>query len=192
MEALEAMRFDAFQKIYAISKDLKASTIIEHDIWSSICKHGTLYGIPVWTYGLPIMPCVSDQEHEITLFETDRPEVHFREAAAAYNDKLNLFIATTSIKGFQDLTSITKWHSIPLHDIEALTDYGLWRDANLASIKKAKTVLEEREETTDAFISCRKCKSNAVDTEQKQTRSADEPMTIFCSCRKCGSRWRIE
>ena len=191
MENLDLMRFDAYRKICEITKDPKATTLIEHDIWSSVCKTGTLYGIPVWSYGLSIG---SNDNQSVTLFETDRPEVHFKEAHAAYNDKLNYFLAIASIKTLMPKLSSdwSKWHTFPLFEIEAETDYGLWRDNNLASIKKAKTVLEEREETTDAFIVCRKCKSNAVDTEQKQTRSSDEPMTIFCCCRKCGSRWRIE
>ncbi len=33
------------------------------------------------------------------------------------------------------------------------------------------------------------CKSKDIDTEQKQTRSADEPMTLFCACNRCGKRW---
>lgn len=39
------------------------------------------------------------------------------------------------------------------------------------------------------IFSCTKCKSFDVDTEQKQTRSADEPMTIFCTCNVCGQRF---
>jgi DNA-directed RNA polymerase subunit M/transcription elongation factor TFIIS len=39
------------------------------------------------------------------------------------------------------------------------------------------------------IFSCPKCKSFDVDTEQKQTRSSDEPMTIFCTCNVCGQRF---
>ena len=44
----------------------------------------------------------------------------------------------------------------------------------------------------DAFTEvCRKCKSNEfVEFEAKQTRSADEGMTIEYTCSKCKVRWR--
>ena len=38
---------------------------------------------------------------------------------------------------------------------------------------------------------CRKCKRNmAVMYDQKQTRSADEPMTEFWKCLGCGAQWK--
>lgn len=188
MEVLEKVRLDAYIKIYSITQNAKASTIIEHDVWSSVCKCGSLCGIPVWNYGA-----------DTVLFETDRPEIHFREAVNAYNDKLEEVFGILSlpkilkqIMNNVDTLGASLLHKIEIQDIEALTEYGSWRETNLESIKKAKSVLEEREETIDAFILCKKCKSNAVDTEQRQTRAADEPMTIFCVCRKCGSRWKIE
>jgi DNA-directed RNA polymerase subunit M/transcription elongation factor TFIIS len=183
MEIFDDVRKDAFVAIYTKSKNLKATTIIEHSVWSSVCKTGFLHGIPIWSYG--------DQ----VLFETERPEAHFREALSTYSDSLQKVLCLLDMPIGQNIIEKALEGNVEMieeHEIEALTNYGQWRDSNLASIKKAKTVLEEREETIDAFIVCKKCKSNAVDTEQKQTRSADEPMTIFCMCRRCGSRWRIE
>ena len=43
----------------------------------------------------------------------------------------------------------------------------------------------------NAFLQCRACKSKRVLFEQKQTRSADEAMTVFCQCMDCGKRWRM-
>ena len=37
---------------------------------------------------------------------------------------------------------------------------------------------------------CFKCKSTRTENYQKQTRCADEPMTVFVRCLKCGNRWR--
>ena len=37
---------------------------------------------------------------------------------------------------------------------------------------------------------CRFCGSDKTSYTQKQTRSADEPMTIFHVCHSCGKRWR--
>ena len=41
-----------------------------------------------------------------------------------------------------------------------------------------------------SFYTCGKCKSDKVEHTQRQTRSADEPMTVFCNCLKGGNRWR--
>jgi len=38
---------------------------------------------------------------------------------------------------------------------------------------------------------CIRCKSKYVDYTERQTRSADEPMTIFLRCLKCEKRWRM-
>ena len=40
------------------------------------------------------------------------------------------------------------------------------------------------------FLRCRHCKSTDVTFTQKQTRSADESMTLFCRCAECGKAWR--
>ena len=40
-------------------------------------------------------------------------------------------------------------------------------------------------------LTCRRCGSKNVLWDQKQTRSADEAMTIFCTCGDCKSRWRM-
>ena len=51
-----------------------------------------------------------------------------------------------------------------------------------------------RKERAEGFLTCKNpsCKSREVDVEQKQTRSADEPMTLFALCTKCGNRWTMK
>ena len=39
-------------------------------------------------------------------------------------------------------------------------------------------------------FTCGKCKSNMIFSEQKQTRSADEPMTTFLTCQECNNKWK--
>ena len=48
----------------------------------------------------------------------------------------------------------------------------------------------EKKLKIDSIYTCGKCKKNKVEHYQKQTRSADEPMTVFCHCLLCGKRWR--
>lgn len=39
------------------------------------------------------------------------------------------------------------------------------------------------------LIKCRRCGSEEVSYDEKQTRSADEAATIFCFCSTCNQRW---
>eukprot|EP00521_Asterionellopsis_glacialis_P012589 CAMPEP_0195299748 /NCGR_PEP_ID=MMETSP0707-20130614/26102_1 /TAXON_ID=33640 /ORGANISM="Asterionellopsis glacialis, Strain CCMP134" /LENGTH=311 /DNA_ID=CAMNT_0040362227 /DNA_START=231 /DNA_END=1163 /DNA_ORIENTATION=- len=40
-----------------------------------------------------------------------------------------------------------------------------------------------------SLFTCGRCKSIKTTSTQKQTRSADEPMTVFVLCMNCGNRW---
>eukprot|EP00588_Corethron_pennatum_P011442 CAMPEP_0194272276 /NCGR_PEP_ID=MMETSP0169-20130528/5884_1 /TAXON_ID=218684 /ORGANISM="Corethron pennatum, Strain L29A3" /LENGTH=330 /DNA_ID=CAMNT_0039014893 /DNA_START=169 /DNA_END=1158 /DNA_ORIENTATION=- len=40
-----------------------------------------------------------------------------------------------------------------------------------------------------SLFTCNRCKSTKTTSTQKQTRSADEPMTVFVLCENCGKRW---
>jgi len=41
-----------------------------------------------------------------------------------------------------------------------------------------------------SLFTCSRCKSTKTTSTQKQTRSADEPMTVFVFCMNCGKRWK--
>lgn len=41
-----------------------------------------------------------------------------------------------------------------------------------------------------SLFTCSRCKSVKTTSTQKQTRSADEPMTVFVLCLNCGKRWK--
>eukprot|EP00656_Telonema_subtile_P033517 TRINITY_DN3720_c0_g2_i1.p1 TRINITY_DN3720_c0_g2~~TRINITY_DN3720_c0_g2_i1.p1 ORF type:complete len:777 (-),score=263.53 TRINITY_DN3720_c0_g2_i1:2-2332(-) len=55
-----------------------------------------------------------------------------------------------------------------------------WKDAQVA-----ETPMDE----TDQF-QCGKCRKKRCIYFQKQTRSADEPMTTFIKCKECGNNWK--
>jgi DNA-directed RNA polymerase subunit M/transcription elongation factor TFIIS len=55
-------------------------------------------------------------------------------------------------------------------------------------------MLQEKYEALDdekfqAIVRCRRCGSEDVSWEEKQTRSADEGATVFCVCTTCKNRW---
>jgi transcription elongation factor S-II len=56
-------------------------------------------------------------------------------------------------------------------------------------IEARKTDLSVGTVGTDMF-QCPKCKARKANYYQRQTRSADEPMTIFLTCLMCRHRWR--
>lgn len=41
------------------------------------------------------------------------------------------------------------------------------------------------------LVRCKTCGSADIAWQQKQTRGADEAMTIFCTCSNCKTRWKM-
>lgn len=67
------------------------------------------------------------------------------------------------------------------------------REKSAQALLDILTSMEPRDITDSrSSIRCGQCKSYDIDIETKQTRSADEPMTVFCTCRNpaCGASWR--
>jgi DNA-directed RNA polymerase subunit M/transcription elongation factor TFIIS len=178
---MESQRIECFK---GLEKTIGpyAAVYLEAYAFTRACSTGTLCGIPVWQYS-----------SGVSLFETDKPDVHLKELLGSYLDQiaaLECILEETNLRPIlaADPSKIGDYQD---HDIKRLTDYGTWHDKYLEDIAESKRVLEERHEDTSAFIKCSKCHSNRVDTEQKQTRSADEPMTVFCLCRNCGKRFTM-
>lgn len=77
------------------------------------------------------------------------------------------------------------------HEIEKLRDDAFqrarldWADANEDKINKQCGI-----ENSKGLFTCGRCKSSKTSNTQKQTRSADEPMTVFVQCHNCGNRWK--
>jgi DNA-directed RNA polymerase subunit M/transcription elongation factor TFIIS len=58
----------------------------------------------------------------------------------------------------------------------------------LQDIRLPKNVKKEKRKGVNK---CKKCGSWYTCFFQKQTRSADEPMTVFCSCEDCNFKWKF-
>ena len=66
-----------------------------------------------------------------------------------------------------------------------------WLDWERANEKKINEMCGIRGEMLKASLfTCGRCKSIKTTSTQKQTRSADEPMTVFVLCLNCGNRWK--
>lgn len=157
-----------------VLEDTRQAVGLELCMYENILKQNEIYGVPAWTYA-----------NGHTLFETDKVHVHIHNAMSSYFDffykvRAMLDLCPGVLTG--DNTAFLRNEVInPVHSA-IRTQY-------FKRLEEAKAVLEERSVETSTFIQCRKCKSSDVDTEQKQTRSADEPMTLFCFCKACGSRF---
>ena len=170
---MESVRITEFKDLVKCV-DLRTAVVLEAKAMQSACQTVDLHGIPTWQYS-----------NGAVLFATDRPELHARELLSSYMDRMSYIKAAAAVMpGTPELLELSE------HTIVDRTSFGLWNAAYLKDISASKKILEERE-SSGAFIQCRKCKSNDVDTEQKQTRSADEPMTIFCLCKRCGKRFTM-
>lgn len=67
----------------------------------------------------------------------------------------------------------------------------LERAESISNMLKQKYDAVNSTALTKSLLKCRNCGSADINWTQKQTRGADESMTIFCSCASCGNRWRM-
>lgn len=61
-------------------------------------------------------------------------------------------------------------------------------------LRSNESVIEEDEraqQQVEGIMVCTRCKSTDITWDQKQTRGADESMTVFFQCRNCGKRWKM-
>lgn len=45
-------------------------------------------------------------------------------------------------------------------------------------------------EVSEGIYQCKRCGDRKTVSTEKQTRSADEPMTVFITCLSCGNKWK--
>lgn len=78
----------------------------------------------------------------------------------------------------------------PLKTGKALLEHhSVWKDMLLREANELKT-MTEKVEVAEGVHKCRRCGSLRTMSHQKQTRSADEPMTEFITCMSCNNHWR--
>ena len=71
-----------------------------------------------------------------------------------------------------------------------------WYENHLENQRKQEEMLQMQptdllEDDGTSLIQCSRCQSSDVIWEQKQTRGADESMTVFFQCKNCGKRWKM-
>ena len=116
--------------------------------------------------------------------------VYARDSDARYAEKVKQLVF--NIKNRPDLINFSPEILVALDDSELGkgTAAARWNEAYIAQKQVEKKMLTEDSHTNAAFFRCRACKSTNVEHQQKQTRSADEGMTIFLHCKDCDKRWK--
>ena len=138
------------------------------------CIESTFETIPCWQY------------NDITLFETEKEHLHFSHYAYATNVLRIYNLLKAGAHNGPDGPDL--WYNVTFEN----TKYKQFQDEYQDHIHNAQKVLAEKTTSSTGLFKCTKCQSLDVDTEQKQTRAADEPMTVFCTCTRCGARWTLK
>lgn len=173
----EAVRLAAVRDLRAQTGTLIRACVLEALAHDGRVVRESMYGLPVWRYA-----------HGDVLFETDKPAAHKSSGVEAYVFQIHRLQALLSLPNSADVEPEALFATQD-HKAVAASAYGAWQKQYNHALDAAKRVLTERSEETTGLFQCPKCKSFQVDTEQKQTRSADEPMTIFCHCVACTTRF---
>jgi hypothetical protein len=74
---------------------------------------------------------------------------------------------------------------------EAWHQQHMERQAKEAALQASKPIDFFEGEDDPSLIRCSRCRSADVTWEQKQTRGADESMTLFFTCSNCDKRWKM-
>ena len=73
-------------------------------------------------------------------------------------------------------------------------EYRVSRDNDVTETRRIVTEELEtaaRGANAGGALRCMACGADNIVVQQKQTRSADEGMTVFCGCQECGRQWRM-
>ena len=64
-----------------------------------------------------------------------------------------------------------------------------WRELCCEKMQEKQAVLLKFS-NNKSLLQCGRCKEFKVSYYQRQTRSADEPMSVFATCHACGKKWK--
>jgi DNA-directed RNA polymerase subunit M/transcription elongation factor TFIIS len=154
--------------------------VLEHEAHIRRAQQREVHGVTLTVYGDTVVLPMESQEKHMACAASEYTRLMQRAA----------FICSDA--------SVETLHSLPPAALLGTSDdtltvgtaHAAWQDNFYQLQELARTVLSsDKSNAQQGIFACPKCKSYDVDVDQKQTRSADEPMTIFCSCNVCGKRF---
>jgi DNA-directed RNA polymerase subunit M/transcription elongation factor TFIIS len=128
---------------------------------------------------------------ELDILDLDFIHAHETAAALAYTNSLRRMAWALESGNLISKHDPMLWLLASDEQLIEGTLHAEWERAFYARKELARDVLNGKSDVKNkvGIFACPRCKSFDVDTEQKQTRSSDEPMTIFCTCNMCEKRF---
>ena len=143
---------------------------------------------------------IESQMNSLTNFQTQKANYVQKARQLAFNLKKNNALREQVVFGYVQAEDLVKMSVEDLatseakHErktlVEKLSDSRRldWDQKNEGKINEICGIKGELLKAS--LFTCGRCKSTKTTSTQKQTRSADEPMTVFVWCMNCGNRWK--
>ncbi|KAJ3013847.1 RNA polymerase II elongation factor [Thoreauomyces humboldtii] len=120
-----------------------------------------------------------------------------KDIGTGYKNRIKTLRFNLTDSNNPDLCNNVLGGDISIPELAAMSTQDMASEERKEEIAKAKKELLDEAMTvndvdaeTDMF-QCGKCKQRRTKYYQKQTRSADEPMTTFVTCVNCGKKWKF-
>lgn len=129
------------------------------------------------------------------ILDLDFRHAHETAASLRYTNLLRRIAWALDSGNCVSLSDPSSWLTASDELLVEGTAHSIWERSFYAKKELARDVLSGKSGGASAsspsvgIFACPRCKSFDVDSEQKQTRSSDEPMTIFCTCNMCEKRF---
>jgi transcription elongation factor S-II len=146
-------------------------------------------------------PRAAELEHAVYSFARNNRKIYMDKARSiSFNLKKNTKLAVSLLLGSLDATRLVTMSAEALasDDVRKTRETAAlklidskrldWDTANETKINEMCGISGDA--LLASLFTCGRCKSHKTTSTQKQTRSADEPMTVFVLCLNCGKRWK--
>jgi DNA-directed RNA polymerase subunit M/transcription elongation factor TFIIS len=80
---------------------------------------------------------------------------------------------------------------LPNQRVQAMYEFLPSMEVNRINFRIDKDIFRNKPLLGQGLYKCSRCGSNDTEDMEKQTRSADEPMTIFVTCKACGHKFKF-
>jgi DNA-directed RNA polymerase subunit M/transcription elongation factor TFIIS len=179
------------------------STKITHQILTFLCFQVEMTSLTVHEcIGVPMQQRINSmrmlyQYHEewMTVRDIEAAVNSFSKSKVIYMDKMqqlifNLKVNPSLIRKGVDVVLLTDAQMAQGTIVEDIERESEAQSRYFDNIIAEKFEMVNRS-SSKTLLRCRRCGSDDVACEQKQTRGADEAMTLFCTCSKCQMRWTM-
>ena len=117
-----------------------------------------------------------------TLFKFESLKKHLFYNLQSYIKDINLVFSILTLIPYDKIPeNPAKLLEFTDKELSLYSGHAQWLKEYRERQETSKLIFNEKSKERGIF-SCPKCKSFKIEMDEKQTRSADEPMTIYCKC----------